>query len=52
MQDMVVSLLLEDGSRSLILGTSQQSLLLSKVLWWPLKYSGLNEWMNVGDVAL
>jgi hypothetical protein len=52
MQAMVVSLLLEDGSRSLILGTGQRSLILSKVPQWPLKYSGLSNWMNVGDVAL
>lgn len=40
------------GSRSPVLETGQQILLLSKALQWLLKYSGLNDWMNVGDVAL
>jgi hypothetical protein len=35
-----------------MLGTGQRSLLLSKALRWPLKYSALDDWMNVGDDAL
>ena len=51
MQDPVAATLLGDGSRSLMLGTGQRSL-LSKANRWPLKYSGLDDWMNVGYVAL
>jgi hypothetical protein len=52
MQDPVAASLLGVGSRSLILGTGQQSFLLSKAIRWPLKYSGLDDWVNVDDVAL
>lgn len=45
-------LLLEDGSQSLVLGTGKWSSFLRKALWWPLKYSGPNDWMNAGDLAL
>jgi hypothetical protein len=52
MHDPVAASLLGDGSRRLVLGTGQRSLFLSKALRWHLKYSGLDDWENVGDVAL